>query len=409
MALVFGSRVRAAAPAIVCSLLMTMSFATGAAAEAVTEGDVVRATVERAAARELRSARLDAALAERKGAGRWANPEVGWTREELDVAGATESQYYIRQELPLGGKLRLAREAAAGRYEAATHELRRADLERISRARRAFHEALYRDASAEVHAAWAAGLDRASQAVAALHRAGDASRYESERIAQATGNARALAAAADAERAHARERLVALTGDSSLRTATLVRGDRATLRPLESYLESHARSPSLVALLAEADATEADAQRAARAWVPDLAVTVGEKRVNESGLSDTGLVLGFSMPLPVFDRGSADEARLRGEARALRQRHALEFADREAEVRGAWQLARNLEQNAARVTGAGTLGRIATAAYQAGEGTLLELIDAHDAERETALVALDLDLRARLARIELDALVGESP
>lgn len=52
------------------------------------------------------------------------------------------------------------------------------------------------------------------------------------------------------------------------------------------------------------------------------------------------------------------------------------------------------------------LVRIANAGYAGGELGLLELLDAYRGSAEDALSALDMELAARRARVELDALRG---
>jgi len=379
-------------------------------AEPISESTVVQAALQLSAARELRAAGLDAASGERDRAGRWSNPEISWTQEKLDGSvDSTETVYGLTQTIPLGGKLSLERDAATRRYGAAEQAARSGDVERAAVARRAFTEVLYRDGAAAVHRLWADELGRAARAVDALAKAGDASRYDAERVARAAANARSLAAAADAERLHSRERLVGLTGDSSLRAAPLAGESPAPLQPLEAYLEKVATDPRLRELASRAEAAEFESKRAGRGWIPDVAVTVGQKTVEVAGESEDGLVLGFSVPLPLFDTGSAAKRQLAGEARILRSHYALQLAEREADVRGTWELARSLERTASDLPPSTMLGQVASAAYQAGEGSLLELIDAYDAERETALVSLELSKRARMARIELDALVGVIP
>jgi cobalt-zinc-cadmium efflux system outer membrane protein len=378
--------------------------------EPISESAVVQAALQLSAARELRAAGLDAASGERDRAGRWSNPEISWSQEKLDGSvDSTETVYGLTQAIPLGGRLALERDAAARRYGAAEQAVRGRDVERAAAARSAFTEALYRDGAAAVHRRWADELGRAARAVDALAKAGDASRYDAERVARAAANARALAAAADAERLHSRERLVGLTGDSSLRAAPLAGDPPAPLRPLQAYLEKIVTDPRLRELASRAEAAEFESRRAGRGWIPDVAVTVGQKTVEVAGESEDGLVLGFSVPLPLFDTGSAAKRQLLGEARILRSHYALQLAEREADVRGTWELARSLERTASDLPPLTSLGQVASAAYQAGEGSLLELIDAHDAERETALVSLELSQRARMARIELDALVGVIP
>ena len=80
-------------------------------------------------------------------------------------------------------------------------------------------------------------------------------------------------------------------------------------------------------------------------------------------------------------------------------------------LRGIWRQAVELRQTAESfrresLAGSSDLTRIAETAYRAGEGGILELLDAYKAQLEAETTLLDLELRARLARIELDALSG---
>lgn len=89
----------------------------------------------------------------------------------------------------------------------------------------------------------------------------------------------------------------------------------------------------------------------------------------------------------------------------------MALAGAAAELRGAWHQAGALRQAAEdfrreSLPASRDLSRIAEAAYRAGEASLLELLDAYRAELDAETTELDLALRARLARIELDHLSG---
>jgi cobalt-zinc-cadmium efflux system outer membrane protein len=83
----------------------------------------------------------------------------------------------------------------------------------------------------------------------------------------------------------------------------------------------------------------------------------------------------------------------------------------EAELRGVWAQANELRRAALSfrkeaISGSGQLSRIAEAAYRGGESTLLELLDAYRNELEAETTTLELELAARLTRIELDLISG---
>jgi cobalt-zinc-cadmium efflux system outer membrane protein len=95
----------------------------------------------------------------------------------------------------------------------------------------------------------------------------------------------------------------------------------------------------------------------------------------------------------------------------LRAEHTWAYSKSQAELRGIWQQAVGLREAAETyrresLDGSRELSRIAEAAYRAGEGNVLELLDAYRSELDTELTVLELELRARMTRIELDLLSG---
>lgn len=83
-------------------------------------------------------------------------------------------------------------------------------------------------------------------------------------------------------------------------------------------------------------------------------------------------------------------------------------------MRGLWRQAGRLRDAAVRfraqsVDASRELARVAEAAYRAGEGGVLDLLDAYRTLMEAEAEALGLELAARLSRIELDQMTGEVP
>ena len=166
----------------------------------------------------------------------------------------------------------------------------------------------------------------------------------------------------------------------------------------------------LAILTAEAEvaAAEARVDAARRDRIPDVTLTAGMRRYGES--SDKAAVLGLSVPLPLFNQGTAALARSRAEfdrASAARRAVALEFeqssAQAEAEVADALAAAR--AANGPALAAAEEAARIARIGYAEGKFPQLELIEAERSLAETressvdALAALHT-ARARLARLQ---------
>jgi cobalt-zinc-cadmium efflux system outer membrane protein len=117
------------------------------------------------------------------------------------------------------------------------------------------------------------------------------------------------------------------------------------------------------------------------------------------------------LPLPLFDRHQDEALRARAEERLAWGRSAEALAMAEGEVRGLWAesrrlttAARHYREQTARTSA--VLVRTAEAAYRGGELGILELLDAHRSVLEDELQALDLEMAARRARIELDRITG---
>lgn len=167
---------------------------------------------------------------------------------------------------------------------------------------------------------------------------------------------------------------------------------------------------SLTLAAAEAELTAANARvdAARRDRIPDVTLTAGMRRYGES--SEKAAVLALSVPLPLFNQGTAAIARSRAEydrASAARRGVALEFeqstAQAEAEVADALAAAR--AANGPALAAAEEAARIARIGYAEGKFPQLELIEAERSLAETRETSVDAlaalhTARARLARLQ---------
>lgn len=377
----------------------------------LSEQEAVARALGRPAFVEVETARLAVARGGVTEAGRLPNPVAAIEYERMPAPGgrSVERAFSIKQSLDISGRRSLRVQAAEQRVEAARHDARERRLQAAAEVRRAFAESLHRERQQQVLAAWVKRIEAASETVARLAKAGETSGYARRRIAREAQAARGrlAAAAGDAMRAYERLRgLAALDSREELKLAGMLVPD--ALPPLDRARALLRQRPDLAGLIAQAEAFERERSLAELAWAPDVTLGVGQKRVEEPIRSDTGLVLSLAIPLPLFDRGEGRRDTAAAQARALRAEHALTLARLEAEVKGLWHQANELRTGAValRVAPVSDLSRIAETAYRAGEGGIVDLVDAYRAELESDLGTLDLELRARLARVELDAFVG---
>jgi len=159
---------------------------------------------------------------------------------------------------------------------------------------------------------------------------------------------------------------------------------------------------------AELAAAEARVDAARRDRIPDVTLTAGMRRYGET--SDKAAVLALSVPLPLFNQGTAALARSRAEfdrASATRRAVVLEVeqstAQAQAEVADALAAARAASGPA--LAAAEEAARIARIGYAEGKFPQLELIEAERSLAETRQSAVDAlaalhAARARLARLQ---------
>ena len=410
--LAFGS-IKIALSAIAL-LVSSATAVTAAEPRALDERQAVALALARPAYRELEDSRLAVAGSEVTAANLLPNPVFAWEQDRMGApAGrSTESTAKISQSFDFSGRRALRHEAATNRVDAARFDQQDRRLNTVVEVRRLFSETLYRQETGSAYARWLRRIESATEIVRNLAKAGEVSGYDRRRLEREAQTAKARAAGVAAEYARMRETMAGLIGESGGGLPTLAGELLPDNAPaLEAVQIALRQRPDLASLAAQANAYDRERTAAERAWIPEVTLGLGQKRVDEPNRSDTGVILAFSVPLPVFDRGQANEQRARARASTLRAEQALTYAKGEAEVKGIWRQTLELRQ-AAQTFRRESLGSsreltgIAEAAYRGGESGVLELLDAYRSELEAETTALDLELRARLARIELDAVSG---
>lgn len=377
----------------------------------LTEAEAVRLGLARTELADLERGALRGAEADAIAAGQSPNPVFSYSRDSLNGSpDSTEQTWMLSQAFDVSGRRGLHREAADRRVAAvaAGNAGRRLDL--VADIRRSFYETLLRQETIRATETWAEQFIRVEGLVAKLARAGEASGYDRRRLERERRSAEARLAAERAEAERARSRLVALTGTSE---APVLKGELLppALPPLDAALARLDQRPDLQALARRADAADLEGRAAKRGAIPEITVGVGPKRVDNGVSNDSGIAFSLAVPLPVFDRQQAGQQRAAAEALQARAEHGLARSRAEGELRGLHRQAEGLRTTAAdyrarAVTASADLLRIAEAAYQGGESSLLELLDAYRGALEAETTALELEQRAREARIEYDLLTG---
>jgi outer membrane protein, heavy metal efflux system len=362
--------------------------------------------IEREQAARVRAVRAAAA-----GRTLYSNPVASYSREG---AGLTEF-FQVEQSLPLNGRLRLLRQAA-GEEVAAAEADGAAQLWRIrGDLRLGFYRLL---AAQEREAAYEESRREIGEILRVLElreKEGEGSKLDRLRMQRERADLRSELGTARALRQELRATLLAFLPEATL--VERVAGDFATPSTLPEKAALVARALAARAELA-AEARRAgqlglEAQAAERLRYPDPTFSGGLKRADASNPGVlNGPVFSLRMPLPVFQQGKTELARLGAEQDRLAARRQILVQKIRSQVGGLRGLM--AESAAARDAYASELDRdgremlrIATLAYQEGEIPILQLIDAYRTQRLGQLRLLGLRLAAKESQIELERTLGE--
>lgn len=402
----FSYKPRLAAVALALGLCAGVALAgTG-----LTETEALHFGLSRPEFSDLLRARVGEAEADALEAKTWANPTLELARDKTGMS--RESSWQLAQPLDLSGRRGLREEAARHRVRATESDNLARQNARVAELRRAFHDLLRQQEMLRAFGDWANRFSVIGAVVDKLARAGEVAGYDRRRLAREQRSAEAKLAETRADLERNRARLSALIGRE---LGDGVAGRLAPMAPppLPILQATLAGRPDLAALTARAEAAEVD-HAAAQRQLPEITVGIGGKRVDDGALRENGNLVMLSFTLPLFDRQQAKDRRSAAQAMAARAVRDLARQQSEGDLLGLHRQATQLvaaadRYRSAAVAPAADLIRIAETAYRAGEATVLELLDAYKGALDAEITAIDLEWKAREARIELDQLTGNHP
>ena len=336
------------------------------------------------------------------------NPEATISRESVSGDGRSETEWQagIVQPIDISGRrsrLRAAERAEVGAVQGDTARRRQV---RIADVRRAYMACAAGREQVRITQTFVERLREAERIVGLRANAGDAAVYDLRRLRVEARAAEAETLVQRGEEQAACATLSALTGvEQAQATASL-----PLLASSAPVVPGGVTRPDLLAREQRLTAAAERVRGAERARLPDLLIGAGLKRVSGDGGSATGPVASIGMRLPIFDSGRAAvteaQARLRVQQAELgiaRREVDATVAAAQARSEAATEAVRRIEEAA---EDARRLGPIAEAAYEGGEGNVVELVDAYRAARDAELNIIQQLERAIQARIELDLARG---
>lgn len=400
--------------AVLCAALAAAlgPASVGAQSLNLTESEAIaRLSTDSPRARAVRAA-IEIARADVLTAARWPNPRLTYDRES--VAGVTENIVMVAQPLPITGRRGLDVRAASALVSAsssrADDEIRRlrADL------RLAFADLVAAQTRERELAAAHDRLRELADVLAKREAAGDAAgfdRLRAEREVLDIDTDRIMAAT---ERARAQAMLgsfFAGATDASRLVAVGRSTAPAPLPTLEGLLEQAESSRGeLLALGREIDAARFAERAAERRRIPEPEIVAGTKSSTAAG-GDIGSVVTVHAVIPLFDRARPERASAlaRGaQAEARANAFRLVLRGQIAALRAAVVERRGAADRyrAHAVNSADQIERIAQVSYDAGERSILELLDAYRTGSSARVRQGTLDAAVRQAEIELEFASG---
>ena len=384
----------------------------GAQSVRLTEADALaRLSADSPRARAARAG-VEVARADVLNVGRWPNPRVTVDRES--VAGVTEHIVMVAQPLPITGRRGFEVQAASAIADAtasrADEDIRRlrADL------RLAFAELVAAQVREEQLTVARDRLRELADILGKRESAGDAAgfdRLRAEREVLEIDTDRALAAA---DRARAQAILASFFTDAADPAQLLAMAPPAApthVPSLDALLErAESARGELQAWRHEVEAADFAQRAADRRWIPEPEVVAGSKSSNSGG-GDIGSVITVHASIPLFDRGrperalaTARAAQAESRAAAIRLVQRAQIAALRVAVLERRAVAERYRAQA--VSGGDQIARIAQVSYDAGERSILELLDAYRTGLSARVRQAVLDAAVRQTEIELEFVSG---
>lgn len=338
------------------------------------------------------------------------NPELAYSLEDARSRTRTQS-WQLNLPVELGGK-RAARTKAAEK----SREQAQAQLIELKATVRANVAAAYFDVlTARERLALAtdstALAKSSTDTVAKRVAAGKVSPVEETKARVAEAGIRVELAQAASEQRNALSRLFALMGRTDV-PYTVLEGTAETLPPVPNLADLQAlisSSPAVVLARIEVDRRKAltDLEQSKR--VPDVKVSVGMQRSNET--QRNVLLFGVSVPLPVFDRNQGNllealklEDKARDELQGATVRLHSEVAQARERLSTIAAEVQSLQQEV--LPGAKSAYDAATIGFENGKFNFLEVLDAQRTYFTAKSQYLKALGEAHRAAAEVDRLLG---
>ena len=373
---------------------------------------VARSPQLRAFAWEVRRAEAKALQA-----GLWSNPELEGEIENFGGTGefsgsdAAETTVSIAQTFPLGGDIDRRKALAQVGAELAGWDYEAARIDVLTEVTQRYVAVLSAERKTEVAREALALADRVQTTTQRRVDAGDAAPLEAVRASVPVANAQVRLRLAERHLAASRTRLAMTWGSREAAYGSLTGSLNNPAPPpsAERLVALLNDNPAVARWATEISAHRAEAELARAEATPDLTGRLGYRYDDADDAS--GLVVGLSLPLPVFDRRQGDLLAARIGATSARERQREASLRLESMLSVAYAQLANAYDEATAIRDvalppATEAFGVTRGAFENGDLSLIDLLDAQRTlfDLQTRLVDALIDYHHAAAEIE--SLIG---
>ena len=418
------NRCRLAALAVLIAGAAHLGFAAqtpeSVSTNALTLDEAVRLALANNPELRASAARVDAAAGRAYQARAWSNPELELRAEDWPVShgrGFSDAKQTIglAQTLPFPGKKSVDRQIGGAGVKLSEAELAWRRTEVVRDVKAGFFRVLAMEQWVVVSTQLVAVAESSAATARKRVDAGAAAYQEQLRAEVQLEQARTELTGFQRELAGARQLLVTLMGrpdlqDAGLSGALAEAADAGLMA--EAGLERLADHPSAAAAQANLDRAELANRRARLELYPDVKVGVAGGRVGETG--ESIIELGFSLPLPLLDRGKGRQQEARAnvsvaeaEWQLVRQQLQREWANAQQRYRTAAEQVASYRERI--LPKAAEALRLVQTGFEQGKFNFIDLVDTQRTTAETRLAYQGKLLELNMAQAELEALLQPQP
>ncbi len=370
---------------------------------------------------ELRASiwRTEAAAGRAYQAKLWSNPELELGAEDWPANGGrgfsdSKQTVGVAQTIPFPGKKKLDRQIGVSGVRLSEAELSLRRLELVRDVKTAFYQVLAAERLVEVEEE----LVKVAESSAATARkrvaAGAAADQEQLRAEIPLEEAKTALSGFQRERVTARQTLAMLLGHPDLAEAPVSGALAESASPglldqgPERWLATH---PSVVSARTNRDRARLELRRARLEPYPDVKAAVAGGRIGETDQSI--IQLGFSLPLPIIDRGKGKKQEAQAnvsvadaELAVVEQRLLRDWGTACQRLRTATEQVANYRERI--LPKANEALRLVQTGFEQGKFGFIDLLDTQRTTAEARLAYQGKLLELNVSQTEIEALVTQS-